>query len=411
VQSRLFLPVLLLGLLLQADAGSAQPTKEAAKPRDPRSPMVFFLAKGEPGACGPGCSEWIAAEGGIDRDAASRFKTLLRRLGHRKLPVFFHSPGGVGDTGLEIGRIMRERRMTAGVGRTIPSSCDAKAERDAACEALKRSGREITGELRTYQAQCNSACGFAILGAVERHISPDTFLGVHQPRFGSIGANGFLASPAAGFRPTPEQQQQVKQRYLNYVIGMGIDRYYLDSTYAVPHEDVLVLERSEIIRYGIDTRKFAETSWFKIDTPTVRLTKTAMQVDGTGAVRISRIDLTCRSTGALTLLVIRDLARPWDKSDAVTIATREASVKMTPLAGYKTPPGSKLSLEPRLGIAPPNFLDLAVRAETIMLKEMPNGSAIERVTTISTAGLAPLRSALQNCLPPETTAPAKSASQ
>ena len=81
LQSRLTLPVLLLGLLLQADAGSAQPAKEAAKP--PPSPMVFFLAKGEPGACGPGCSAWIAAEGSIDRDAASRFKALLRRLGNR----------------------------------------------------------------------------------------------------------------------------------------------------------------------------------------------------------------------------------------------------------------------------------------------------------------------------------------
>ena len=100
---------------------------------------------------------------------------------------------------------MRERRMTAGVGRTIPSSCDGKAERDAACDALKRSGREVTGELRTYQAQCNSACGFAILGAVERHISPDTFLGVHQPRLAASGPMSFSAPPpAGGYRPTPE---------------------------------------------------------------------------------------------------------------------------------------------------------------------------------------------------------------
>jgi len=28
-----------------------------------RRPMVFFLAKGSAGSCGPGCGEWIAAEG------------------------------------------------------------------------------------------------------------------------------------------------------------------------------------------------------------------------------------------------------------------------------------------------------------------------------------------------------------
>ena len=31
--------------------------------------MVFYVAKGEPGACGPGCQEWIAAEGFIDPNA------------------------------------------------------------------------------------------------------------------------------------------------------------------------------------------------------------------------------------------------------------------------------------------------------------------------------------------------------
>ena len=53
--------------------------------------LTFFLAKGEPGACGPGCSEWIAAEGTFDRDAATRFDAFLSRLGPRSLPIFFHS--------------------------------------------------------------------------------------------------------------------------------------------------------------------------------------------------------------------------------------------------------------------------------------------------------------------------------
>ena len=57
--------------------------------------MIFFVAKGEPNACGPGCSEWIAAEGTIDSGAPKRLRAFLKGLGKRKLPMFLHSPGGL----------------------------------------------------------------------------------------------------------------------------------------------------------------------------------------------------------------------------------------------------------------------------------------------------------------------------
>ena len=41
-------------------------------------PMIFFLAKGERDACGPGCSEWIAAEGMFEGPQVERrFRDLL----------------------------------------------------------------------------------------------------------------------------------------------------------------------------------------------------------------------------------------------------------------------------------------------------------------------------------------------
>ena len=43
-----------LALAMGSHYTRAQPNPE---------PMIFFLAKGERDACGPGCSEWIAAEG------------------------------------------------------------------------------------------------------------------------------------------------------------------------------------------------------------------------------------------------------------------------------------------------------------------------------------------------------------
>src|SRR5882724_4094031 len=95
---------------------TAKPAPAAPAPKSPpdpmaailASPMIFYLAKGEADVCGAGCNEWIAAEGSIDLAAAQRLRALLARLGKRKLPIYFHSPGGLGGIAMEIGRILRE---------------------------------------------------------------------------------------------------------------------------------------------------------------------------------------------------------------------------------------------------------------------------------------------------------------
>ena len=65
-------------------AAVAQKMPELARP-DPAvpnaaltTPIEFYLAHGDADACGPGCSEWIAADGKIDVGAADRFRQLLK---------------------------------------------------------------------------------------------------------------------------------------------------------------------------------------------------------------------------------------------------------------------------------------------------------------------------------------------
>ena len=100
----------------QSESADAQKSKAAPKSAAPKSaapkspPMIFYLAKGEDDECGPGCGEWIAAEGQIEADTAQRLRAFLNRLGKRKLPIFFHSPGGAGTTSTVMGRLLRERR-------------------------------------------------------------------------------------------------------------------------------------------------------------------------------------------------------------------------------------------------------------------------------------------------------------
>ena len=100
--------------------------------------LQVYLAKGEANACGDGCSEWIAAEGYFDNGAAGRMRAFLQRHGARKLPVYFHSPGGDGAAAMAIGRLLRERGLTAGVGMTIPRACASPTSRR---HAARRGGQ------------------------------------------------------------------------------------------------------------------------------------------------------------------------------------------------------------------------------------------------------------------------------
>src|SRR6185503_6941695 len=59
-----------------------------------RQPMTLYVAKGEPDACGPGCNEWIAADGPVDPDVVRRLGDLLDTLKGRNLPIMFNSGGG-----------------------------------------------------------------------------------------------------------------------------------------------------------------------------------------------------------------------------------------------------------------------------------------------------------------------------
>ena len=71
---------------------------------------VFYVARGDANACGPGCNEWIAADGKIEREAAQRLRKLVTKPGRRNLPIFLHSPGGSVIGSIELGRLIRNKR-------------------------------------------------------------------------------------------------------------------------------------------------------------------------------------------------------------------------------------------------------------------------------------------------------------
>jgi hypothetical protein len=239
----------------------AAPAKRPSPADAPAPAVLFYVARGAPDSCGRGCDRWIAVEGQIDADAAGRFKQFIKQhVKDRHLPLYFSSPGGNLEQAIFIGNMLREMSATARVARTIVKECGFEAQTADVCLKLKRSGRELAGELTTRSAQCNSACPYLILGAPTREVAPDAILGVHSPK---------VVLRASGGQPTREMIVEATQRGVeradrllsSYVVKMGIQGELLDVAKHTKFEDMHVLTRDEIFRFGIDRREFVETPW------------------------------------------------------------------------------------------------------------------------------------------------------
>ncbi len=369
--------------------------------------MVFYVAKGEPNACGPGCREWIVAEGAIDRDAPVRLRALLNRLGQRKLPIYFHSPGGSVDGGLAIGRLMRERRMTAGVGRTIPRGCDPLQEQEAACEDVKRTGRELLAELRSARTLCNSACVYALIGASVREVGAGARIGVHEIALGRFDERG---QPAPLDRKTlsAEQLRQLRAeeaRIARYVAEMGIDKALFEAATQIVHERIRYLSHDEIARFGIDRREFHESRWMVDEGPPGPLAVIKFVVEAKGGARANEkggeakqyrttfIRLTCRRNAAeIGVEYGRELASS-DRPGSIAVTTRgDAFVLAPPRRAKPTLGYNDLEIEDRFARVPIAFFEEA--GDLIEIKQAPDSAAPDKAsaptrltTRLSTSGL------------------------
>jgi hypothetical protein len=129
--------------------------------------MIFYVARGTVGACGPGCSEWIAAEGSVLWDTHKRLINILDRTAGRKLPVVIHSRGDSDlSVAMSLGRILRSRGIDATMGPTEVEACRGKP--DADCFALKRLGGPLDAKLKVPQDPCDFACVMILAGGVHR---------------------------------------------------------------------------------------------------------------------------------------------------------------------------------------------------------------------------------------------------
>lgn len=153
---------------------------EAAKSKPPENdgpPMRFVVVRSSAPGCEPFCPEWISAEGAITPATPAAFKKFLKKLGDKKLPVIVTSPGGRVEAALELGRMLRTRKLDIGVGLTRFVEC---APDQKGCKLDPARKGIYQGALYSAGAYCASACSMMFAGGVRRHVGQWAYMGVHQ---------------------------------------------------------------------------------------------------------------------------------------------------------------------------------------------------------------------------------------
>jgi len=341
-------------------------------------PMTFVVATGEPNACGRGCSEWIAAQGQFDDGAAQRFREFLAALAKRDMPIFFNSDGGLVSQAVQIGVLLRENRMTAGVARSVPEGCHLGFPLDDACRRLMQSKREHKAKLYFGGARCGSACVYALVGASTRHVDPGATLRIHS-----------------GLGPEVDKAENFLRRY---VLGMGVDPALVDAAAEIPSRTFRGLSRGDMERFGIETHGAHETPWFAYNGPAgefLLLKSVTYPTGNTGdEYRTGTMGLTCSPFHPSIRLIYRQELAPWESRTPPRLRVKigDSLFDLT-------------TLNPEKGVAERSFdidrrqLQTAIGTGSFEIMEIFDQSGIKKqslVVKFSTLGLSAYFAALES---------------
>ena len=358
--------------------------------------LIIYPARGQANSCGPGCDHWIAVEGMVDQAAATRIGHFLRAMKDKERPIYFHSPGGVVEPAYVIGRMLRSRKVVARVGRTIVSACAAGTQVDDACLKIKTGGGEVEAEISTYHAMCNSACGYLFLGATTREVAPDAALAVHSSKLTLVVHGHPPPQLVAAYRE--RSMARADHERALFIQAMGISRDLNDLIKTVKFENLHVLERPELYRFGIDTRTMVETDWTLDNAarPYIRKIVVAKRNDG-ASFRTMEWRLFCENKDRARLI----FAREFDKGAAGTSSVILMAGSVKPVT-FDTTPARIGTYEAWSGTIASGAIKSMLSAPHLQLGEgtlAPDGKTNQEILDIGTTGLEPAWSRLFESCP------------
>ncbi|MHA6262335.1 COG3904 family protein [Arenibacterium sp. CAU 1754] len=170
---------------------------------------------------------YLIVDGRLDKDVPARFQALLAEAkGHS---VLLNSTGGDLAAGLELGRMIRAEGFSTRVGRADFSRV---TEFSPWVEVLD-------------DAACASACAYAFVGGVGRHVPQAARLGFHRvalPGGRDLPGQGGLASG-----------QQISALLIEYLAEMGINPGIFVAAGNTPVAQMYYPTRLELERFNLVT--------------------------------------------------------------------------------------------------------------------------------------------------------------
>ena len=208
---------------------------------------------------------------------------------------------------LELGRLFRDKKFEVSVGHTVPQDCGSDKQSANACEARKRGGQAVEAEISPAIYECNSSCVYALAGGAVRHVPPWVKLGIHD-----IGVDPNSSVPRGVSLTTVMRLSHARLR--NYLRAMGIDDALFATAWATPFESVKLVQRDDIVRFGIDRREFGETVWRFFDEPVPKIRKLFfVRTDGDQPHYVDGvIEFGCNASGMYLALARQQLGSDTD---------------------------------------------------------------------------------------------------
>jgi len=187
-----------------------------AEVADRTLPMRFELRlQGPVDLCGVNCKLWISASGAITADTPHDFENFARGHNVAGATVVLDSDGGSVHGAIDLGREIRRLGLDTTVGRIVDIPSGQEAPR----------GRYVPS------ADCESMCGFVLLGGVRRTVPPQARVMVHQIWLGDRRDDPTAANYTA------EDLVLVQRdigRLAKYTIEMGGSIELLDLALRIP---------------------------------------------------------------------------------------------------------------------------------------------------------------------------------
>ena len=155
-----------------------------------------------------------------------------------------------------------------------------------------------------------------MLGATTREIAPDAVLAVHSPRVVVHFRGAGTPTPQMRVAATERGMERADRMLQGYIAKMGAEAGLLDLARTIKFEDMHVLTREEIARFGIDRREVVETPWIFESSRSSMVRKTITQRSGDdNAYRMSQWRLFCFNTEQFELDFQRPAVTVVDVSD------------------------------------------------------------------------------------------------